>query len=93
LLSSTISNYSPLLDRKIEKAVAGLKKQYERKLRSAGESNAATIADYISAMKSEINLSDNYRRDTIEALVRPVTRSTIICSWKKRTLKICCKIV
>jgi hypothetical protein len=62
---TTIS--SPILDRKIEEAVAGLKKSYENKLRSIGESNAASAADYIAAMKSEVNLSDNYRRDTTEA--------------------------
>jgi integrase len=32
------------------------------------EANAATIVKYIAAMKSEINLSDNYRRDVIVVL-------------------------
>jgi hypothetical protein len=34
------------------------------------ESNAATIVEYIAAMKSEINLSDNYRRGIIEVITR-----------------------
>jgi hypothetical protein len=68
LSSSAIS--SPILDRKIEEAVAGLKKSYENELRSIGDSNTVTITDYIAAMKSEVNLSDNYRRDTTEALIR-----------------------
>jgi integrase len=43
---------------------------YYNRLRSIGQNNAATIVNYIAAMKSEVNLSDNYRRDTIEALIR-----------------------
>ena len=33
-----------------------------------GTNNAATVVEYIAAMKSEINLSDNYRRSIIEVL-------------------------
>jgi hypothetical protein len=32
---------------------------------SKGKENALTICDYISSIRSEINQSDNYRRDTI----------------------------
>jgi site-specific recombinase XerD len=32
--------------------------------------NAATIVNYIAAMKIEINLSDHYRKDLIELLTR-----------------------
>ena len=34
------------------------------------EANAATIIDYIAAMKTEINLSDNYRKDLLQLLYR-----------------------
>jgi integrase/recombinase XerD len=34
------------------------------------EANAATIIDYIAAMKIEINLSDNYRKDLLQLLYR-----------------------
>lgn len=35
---------------------------------STGEDNAATIIEYIAAVKNEVNLSDNYRKDLIESL-------------------------
>jgi integrase/recombinase XerD len=70
LLSSTISNYSPILDRKIEENVEGIRKSYGVKLQSIGQRNAATIVDYIATMRVEINLSPNYRRDNIEVLTR-----------------------
>jgi hypothetical protein len=35
---------------------------------SKGKENAMTICDYISSLKSEINPSDHYRRDTIMLL-------------------------
>ena len=39
-------------------------------LRKLSKDNALTIVDYIHSMKSEINLSDNYRRLNIYALYR-----------------------
>jgi integrase len=39
-------------------------------LLSIPEEIAAIIADYISAMKSEVNLSDHYRRDLIDVLIK-----------------------
>jgi integrase/recombinase XerD len=68
LLSSTIS--SPILDRKIEETVEGIRKSYGVKLQSIEQHNAATIVDYIAAMRVEINLSPNYSRDNIEVLTR-----------------------
>ncbi|MGI8832642.1 MAG: hypothetical protein ACR2IS_08400 [Nitrososphaeraceae archaeon] len=69
LLSSTASQ-SPLLDRRIEETTAGLPASYTKSLRSVIEYNAATIIEYIAAMKSEVNLSDHYRKDLIEVLSR-----------------------
>jgi hypothetical protein len=59
-----------MLDRKIEETAVGLQTSYSNKLRSISEYNASTIVDYIAAMKIEVNLSDNYRRDIIEVLCR-----------------------
>jgi integrase len=63
-------NKSALLDRKIEETAAGLPKYYTELLRSVAKDNAATIVEYISAMKIDVNLSDNYRRDLVEVLSR-----------------------
>jgi site-specific recombinase XerD len=67
---STSSNKSALLDRKIEETAAGLPKYYIELLRSVAKDNAATIVEYIYAMKIEVNLSDNYRRVLVEVLSR-----------------------
>ena len=61
---------SSLLDRKIEETAAGLQTSYLNHLRSINKSNTATIVNYITAMRSEINLSDYYRRDIIELLCK-----------------------
>jgi hypothetical protein len=61
---------SPLLDRKIDEISAGLQSSYSQNLRSISEANAVTIIDYIAAVKIEINLSDNYRKDLIQVLSR-----------------------
>jgi integrase/predicted nucleic acid-binding Zn ribbon protein len=54
----------------MDETSAGLPASYTKSLRSISEANAATIVEYIAAMKSEINLSDHYRKDVIEALSR-----------------------
>jgi integrase/recombinase XerD len=59
---------SPLLDRKIDEITAGLPASFNKNLRSISEGNAATIIDYITALKVEINPSDNYRRDLINVM-------------------------
>jgi hypothetical protein len=63
---------SPLLDRKIEEATAGLLSSFAKQLLSIGEDkvNIETIVRYIAAIKSEVNLSDNYRKDLIALLSR-----------------------
>ena len=68
MLSSATVNISPLLDRKIEEIGAGIPASYSLHLRSAGQNNVNVIIDYIATMKSEVNLSDHYRRDLIEVL-------------------------
>jgi integrase/recombinase XerD len=69
-ITKTPNISSSLLQRKIEEVSAGLQKSFCDKLISISEYNAATIVEYITAMKNEVNLSDNYRRDQIEVLSR-----------------------
>jgi integrase/recombinase XerD len=60
---------SPLLDSKIEEVCAGLQLSYANRLRSLTiKDNIATVVTYINSMKTEINLSYNYRRDLIRLL-------------------------
>ena len=61
----------PLLDQKIDTITAGLTPSYGRNLRSLpNHQNISTIIQYIHAMRTEINLSDHYRKDVIELLTR-----------------------
>ena len=53
---------SPILERRIEEITAGLPSSFANHLCSTGED--------IAAVKNEVNLSDNYRRDLIESLAR-----------------------
>ena len=57
-------------DRKIDEATLKLPKSCVKSLRSVSLETAATIADYIIEMKSEVNLSDSYRMDLIEVLTK-----------------------
>jgi integrase/recombinase XerD len=69
-MTTTIRKVSPLLDRKIQEAAVGLQASFTKQLNSISEDNAATIIEYIAAMKSEVNLSDHYRRDLIVVLCK-----------------------
>jgi hypothetical protein len=61
----------PLLDAKIEEVCIGLQRSYVKNLRSISiENNIVTIINYINSMKTELNLSFNYRRDLIKLLTR-----------------------
>jgi integrase/recombinase XerD len=68
--TSTALLTGTLLDRKIEETGAGLPLSYTNKIYAINQRNAATIIDYISAMRIEVNLSDHYRKDLIEILCR-----------------------
>ena len=62
---------SPVLDRKIDDICAGLQDSYANALRSLSiEGNIVSIVNYIYALKTEINLALNYRRDLIRFLPR-----------------------
>jgi hypothetical protein len=56
-----------LLDSKIDKICAGLQAAYNRNLRSIiNQDNIKTIISYIVIMKTEVNLSDHYRKNLID---------------------------
>jgi hypothetical protein len=59
-----------LFDRKIEIASEGLISCYYRCFYKMPLKNALTLAAYVISMKSEINLSNNYRREVIQKLSR-----------------------
>lgn len=59
------------MDRKIDDICAGLQDSYANSLRSLSiASNIVSIVNYIYALKTEINLALNYRRDLIRFLPR-----------------------
>jgi integrase len=61
---------SLFLDRKIDEVTAGLRRGYSRLLYSISAENALCILDYILVMKTEVNLSRNYKKDLINLLAR-----------------------
>jgi hypothetical protein len=64
-------NANIFLDNKIEDVTAGLRPESSKALyeiSSWSEENALTIVNYILAMKTEINPSDNYRKNNISIL-------------------------
>jgi integrase/recombinase XerD len=68
--TQTTTKTSSLLDAKIDETAAGLSASYAKQLHSISGDSAATIIEYITAMKTEVNLADHYRKDLIEVLCR-----------------------
>ena len=63
--NSNSNNDDPLFDRKVDLVTVGLRSYHARSLKNKKEvshNNALIICNYIVSMKTEINLSDNYRR-------------------------------
>jgi hypothetical protein len=57
------NNNRPLFfERKIDEVTEVLRSEYSRLLYALTVPNALFIADYILPMKTEVNLSDNYRQ-------------------------------
>jgi integrase len=56
------------LDRDIEDVCVGLQPQYSKYLHNVTERNVFIIINYINNMRTEVNLSDNYRKDIIKLL-------------------------
>jgi hypothetical protein len=69
-LTPTTTRTSSLLDVKIDETAAGLPASFAKQLHSISGDSAATIIEYIAAMKTEVNLSDHNRKDLIEVLCR-----------------------
>jgi integrase/recombinase XerD len=71
--TSTTTTTNPpsdvIIKTKIENVTEGLSSEYfnflHNRVLSTSRENALTICDYISSLKSEINLSDNYRKNNI----------------------------
>ena len=59
-----------LLADEITQLILGLPNRYFKAVCNISSVNVITIADYIQSMKTEINLSDHYRRDLISLLCR-----------------------
>lgn len=66
--AGALSDISPLLDRRVEESTSGLPSSFTRRLLLTGKDNIETIVRYIAAIKSEVNPSDNYRKDLIALL-------------------------
>ena len=60
----------PIFERKIENATAGLKPACKKILKRVSKTNAVIIADYITSMQTEMNPSDNYKKDIIMLLCK-----------------------
>lgn len=65
-----VSHRPLFLDRKIDEATAGLAPASSRLLHTISIQNAVSIVDYILSMKVEVNLSDHYRKDIIDFLIK-----------------------
>src|SRR5690349_15523545 len=57
-----------LFDRKIQDVTAGLIPYFQKLLYKLPKENAWTIANYIMSMRTEMNLTNNYRRDVVKVL-------------------------
>jgi hypothetical protein len=55
---------------RIEETCAGLQPSFVKYLHSVSHGNAWTIINYVTALKSEVNLADHYRRDVISMLYK-----------------------
>jgi hypothetical protein len=78
----------PLLDTKIEDVTSGLIPHYFNLLHEvslSNKENVLTIILYINAMRTEVNLSDNYRMDLIRLLSRFSTCFNNRLSFKEIT--------
>lgn len=62
-----------LFDRKVDLITSGLQPRFGKYLRDSSlvsNDNAVVICDYVLAMNTEINPSNNYRRTTIQLLIQ-----------------------
>jgi integrase len=69
----TTSTSDNMTERRIESVTEGLSSQYFNLIHMmlpANKENVLTICDYMSSLKSEVNLSDHYRTDLIPLLCK-----------------------
>ena len=62
-----------LFDRKVDLVTSGLQPRFSKYLRDSSlisEDNSLVICDYVLAMSTEINPSNNYRQTTIQLLIQ-----------------------
>ena len=62
-----------LFDRKVDLITSGLQPRFSKYLRDSSlisKDNAVVICDYVLAMNTEINPSNNYRQTTIQLLIQ-----------------------
>jgi hypothetical protein len=83
-VGAIVPNNDAIFDQRIDLITEGIDSFMASNLRELPKNNALTIANYILSMKSEINLSDNYRRLNIYALYRLSrffsNRNTYLCN-------------
>ncbi|HJR48306.1 MAG TPA: hypothetical protein VJ799_09160, partial [Nitrososphaeraceae archaeon] len=70
-IQGQIQNSDVLFDRKVDLITAGLQPHLNKYLKDeVSRENTSIICDYITAMKTEINLSDNYRTVSVRLLIQ-----------------------
>jgi integrase/recombinase XerD len=57
-----------ILQRKIDRVVDGLAKEYHRRLNEISEHNISILCDYVLAVRTESSLSDSYRTTIINVI-------------------------
>jgi integrase len=85
-ITSSVTNLKPggenyndvFFDRKLEVATSELTPYFGKLLYKMSKENAWIVANYIASMRTEVNLSDHYRRDIIHEL----TNFSIFCNGK-----------
>ena len=78
-LKSGGENYNGVFfDRKLEDATSELTPYFSKLLYKMSKENAWIVANYIASMRTEVNLSDHYRRD----IIHEITNFSIFCSGK-----------
>lgn len=65
-----VTNAPLFLDRKIDEITAGLDPAYSKRLNTIPVQNTVFIVNYILSMKTEVNLSDHYKKDLINLLTK-----------------------
>lgn len=91
--AATSTTIDTIAWRKIENATEGLPSHTLNLLHrtlSENEENILIICDYIPSLKSEVNLSDHYRKDVITLLCRFSTFFNNVKFFKDITREVLC---